>query len=555
MAVKRTADTTPIDTAPTKRATRSTTKTSSAPAAQVAKAKAASKPKASKAKNSKVKTTEPVTAPAAAAPTIDETTPAAAASFQRKVDDHLRNSCYHNGATVVGDYDVMLNQVEIKATTSKNKFYRLQLLAYPTGQHDVWTRWGRVGEAGDSMLLAKGATWDLATATAAFEKKFKDKTKNAWGVPFVPKKGSYEIVELDAAACAVDAPVVLETGPTAPSALPGPTQELLRMIFDKDMFRSALTAMELDPARMPLGTLSAAQIAKGVAILDSLQAGTGDKQELSAKFYQLIPHAFGRSTIPPVLATPEQIEAKYAMLATLHDIVVAQDVQKASAATALVAHPIDRDYAQLQADLDLVDPTSDTYATLTEYIRATSGNGLCGLRDIWAVRRSGEDASFAAFDAVDNHRLLWHGTNVAVVAAILKSGLRIMPSSGGRVGKGIYLANMLQKSRQYVCAARYKGETIGCVFLVEAALGRMHEITSDDSSITKAPTGSDSVLAKGRIHPDAAHDRHLNLDGRDVTVNCGPQVSSGVQSSFQHDEYLVYQEAQQRLRYILTFKL
>ncbi|CAN0496018.1 unnamed protein product, partial [Laminaria digitata] len=30
---------------------------------------------------------------------------------------------------------------------------------------------------------------------------------------------------------------------------------------------------------------------------------------------------------------------------------------------------------------------------------------------------------------------------VAVVAAIIKSGLRIMPHSGGRVGKGIYLAS------------------------------------------------------------------------------------------------------------------
>ena len=30
---------------------------------------------------------------------------------------------------------------------------------------------------------------------------------------------------------------------------------------------------------------------------------------------------------------------------------------------------------------------------------------------------------------------------VAVVAAIVKSGLRIMPHSGGRVGKGIYLAS------------------------------------------------------------------------------------------------------------------
>lgn len=45
-----------------------------------------------------------------------------------------------------------------------------------------------------------------------------------------------------------------------------------------------------------------------------------------------------------------------------------------------------------------------------------------------------------------NRKLLWHGTNIAVVVAILKTGLRIMPHSGGRVGKGIYFASENGKS-------------------------------------------------------------------------------------------------------------
>ncbi len=56
---------------------------------------------------------------------------------------------------------------------------------------------------------------------------------------------------------------------------------------------------------------------------------------------------------------------------------------------------------------------------------------------------------FKSHDAISNRRLLWHGTNVAVVAAILKSGLRIMPHSGGRVGKGIYFASECSKSASY----------------------------------------------------------------------------------------------------------
>ena len=60
-----------------------------------------------------------------------------------------------------------------------------------------------------------------------------------------------------------------------------------------------------------------------------------------------------------------------------------------------------------------------------------------------------QDDRFSQHDELDNRRLLWHGTNVAVVAAILKSGLRIMPHSGGRVGKGIYFASECSKSAGY----------------------------------------------------------------------------------------------------------
>ena len=62
---------------------------------------------------------------------------------------------------------------------------------------------------------------------------------------------------------------------------------------------------------------------------------------------------------------------------------------------------------------------------------------------------------FAQHSKLENRKLLWHGTNVAVVAAIMKTGLRIMPHSGGRVGKGIYFASEHSKSAGY-------GESGGC---------------------------------------------------------------------------------------------
>lgn len=94
------------------------------------------------------------------------------------------------------------------------------------------------------------------------------------------------------------------------------------------------------------------------------------------------------------------------------------------------------------------------------------------------------------------------------------------------------------------------------MFLVEAALGKMHSIQRDDSSLKSAPAGFDSILAKGRQEPDGRQDALLKIGKHNVCVPQGtplPQSDSSG-SSFYQSEYLVYRENQQRLRYVLTFK-
>ena len=56
---------------------------------------------------------------------------------------------------------------------------------------------------------------------------------------------------------------------------------------------------------------------------------------------------------------------------------------------------------------------------------------------------------FTRHSAVKNRKLLWHGTNIAVIVAILQGGLRIMPHSGGRLGRGLYFASENGKSAGY----------------------------------------------------------------------------------------------------------
>mgnify|MGYP001793879321 CR=1 FL=1 len=60
-----------------------------------------------------------------------------------------------------------------------------------------------------------------------------------------------------------------------------------------------------------------------------------------------------------------------------------------------------------------------------------------------------QEDRYKKFSSYKNKKMLWHGTSIAVAAAILKGGLRIMPHSGGRVGKGIYFASEAAKSLGY----------------------------------------------------------------------------------------------------------
>lgn len=139
------------------------------------------------------------------------------------------------------------------------------------------------------------------------------------------------------------------------------------------------------------------------------------------------------------------------------------------------------------------------------------------------IPRTSQGERFGENDSLENRRLLWHGTNIAVVAAILKSGLRIMPHSGGRVGRGIYFASENSKSAGYGeadskealnkrgCDRNYivitsvfvvrTSKNTGVMFLCEVALGKESTITRDNPSLKKAPAGFDSVVARGSVEP------------------------------------------------------
>ncbi|XP_047497848.1 protein mono-ADP-ribosyltransferase PARP3-like, partial [Penaeus chinensis] len=412
---------------------------------------------------------------------ICEAKEGAARKAAKRKPDAVFARC-HPGVTVYEDYACMLNQTNIGQ--NNNKFYLIQI-GTDTKEFVCFTRWGRVGEAGQwNVEFTKKAE----DAIKIFEKKFKDKTKNNWADRdnFEPVPKKYTLLEMDDDSDeeedAVDSSAVKEEAAPyeGPCNLHPRTMLMIKLIFSDDMFVNQMADMSLDVKKMPLGKLSKLQIAKGLEALIDIEDAIKKKkvQERSS----LLPPSPPPPSLPPSLPPPPKKQKK----------------------------------------------------------------------------KSQPSSRFASHDDIKHRKLLWHGTNVAVVAAILKAGLRIMPHSGGLVGRGIYFASEHAKSSFYVGChyGAFEGESyLGFMFLVEVALGKESSITQSDGSLTEAPSGYDSVVARGRTEPDPKKNKKLVFDGKNVTVPLGKPVpqKEWSESGFGQSEYLVYKESQARIRYILKF--
>lgn len=270
------------------------------------------------------------------------------------------------------------------------------------------------------------------------------------------------------------------------------------------MFKQQMVKFDLDVKKMPLGKLSSNQVDKGYEVLEEIgeALASGNKRKLeslTSTFYTIIPHSFGRQRPPPIQDS-ETLQQKKDMLAVLGDIALAQKlaaekVDTGKSEVVEVDHPLDVSYQSLKCDIKPLDRSAEEYKVIETYLNNTMGDWRkLKLLDVFEgtattvsmltvlVRRDGETERFKIHDAIENRKLLWHGTNAAVVVAILSSGLRIMPHSGGRVGKGIYFASENSKSAGYVGTTN---DNIGFMFLNEVALGKEHYISRDDSSLTK----------------------------------------------------------------------
>lgn len=225
-------------------------------------------------------------------------------------------------------YDATLNQSDSGANA--NKFYRCQLLQdTKTKSFSTWTRWGRVGEHGQSAMLGGGSFDD---ALNQFKKKFKDKTGNSWDdrnaavkakkYAFIERSYDDSDNEDDDAAPGASNDDSSRNGIKKEDAenkeigskLSLPVQQLMRLIFNQEYFNNTFSAFDYDNKKMPLGKLSKSSLLRGYETLKELAtlvgSGTNSAQvrDLSNTYLSLIPKVVPRSSRPPVLDNMNMIK-------------------------------------------------------------------------------------------------------------------------------------------------------------------------------------------------------------------------------------------------------
>ncbi|CAD8124386.1 unnamed protein product [Paramecium sonneborni] len=454
-------------------------------------------------------------------------------------------------------YDCMMNQTNIMNDNNNNKFYVVQLLKKKEKDfYYLYTRWGRVGVEGQS---AQQSFLKVESAKKAYESKVRQKSV----------KGEYRVLERDYSG--EQDPKELERLENQKeqrekesynqSRLHAKIKDLVRLIFDMKMINNQMKEIGYDAKKTPLGKLAASTIKKGFDVLkeisEELQNNIPDKtvlQRLSGEFYSQIPHDFGYMRAP-IIETPQMVKNKLEMLESIQHIQIATKILEENSED---TNAIDENFKKLGINMQYLEPTDEKVDIIKKYVTNTHcethrGYGLEVL-DVFELQKEQDDNRFKK--DLGNRMLLWHGSRLTNFVGILSQGLRIAPPeapvTGYMFGKGVYFADMVSKSANY-CAVTRENNT-GLILLCDVALGNTNEKFYSDYYANQLPEGKHSTWGRGKTMPPLSD--NISFPGMpEVKVPIGKGAPSGVpHTSLLYNEFIVYDVAQIRLKYLIKMK-
>lgn len=449
-------------------------------------------------------------------------------------------------------YDFMLNQTNIGQ--NNNKFYLVQILVNSAGtQYGVIFRWGRVNEPGQSQWYT---FTNKAAAIAAANKKVKEKSthfiETIRSNPNVETKpGKYTYLQrfgaLDDGEDDEPEDEEDEEDDTEKITLHPRLRSLLEMISDTTMINQALFQYGYDANKLPLGKLNKNVLERGIKKLEEIgkelakdSPSSFALNQLSSEFYTLIPHAHGRSALPPI-KTQTEVEKKIELVESLMTL---ESAKKIVTEKKNKNDPLVEKYKSIGAEITYIPPTDPIHQLITEYAQNTIGQthgNWKGMEfiDIFEVNRPEEQARMEKYMKANpkqayNKQLLWHGSRLQNFVGILSTGLRLPQQLSGvhitgyMLGSGSYSANVVSKSLNY-CSFNSNRE--GCILLLEVLLGGSECMINPHYTAHTAirKEKNNSILGLGQISNDEDQAKFLkwSMDGKHQLMTRQEAIDAG----------------------------
>lgn len=453
----------------------------------------------------------------------------------------------------------VLQVTDIK--TNHNKYYGIELhkgTLKGKPVYRVFTHYGRTDDLETNPNAGQKETRHAATegeASAIYQSIYSEKTS--------PKKGYKELALASSkigsqkargtSAGEVDSKTVAklaeqkaargEAPAVKRSNLSSPVQNLVQYIYAEatealtTTVQAKITAQGIET---PLGVLTLGQIDKGDAILlelyDLFKKGSTNRskmQDLSSDFYTMIPHRLGRTRAAIDSSTIDSLEdfnAKQETLQLMRDMLQVNG----DGGSVLYDSQVDAKYDALKCNIGFVERGTPEYERIESHVlKSQLKTKNIKVLNVYTLRRDSEHQVFT--DDISNQRLLFHGSRIKNWVGILSRGIlmpKIVVSLGvnrtdaGWLGNGIYFGDASCTSAFYTSPGKPGTRFMA---LANVALGKMKDYTKITYGIT-AP-------------PDGYHSCH------------GVRAKPGVTSQFADDEYVIYDSRQQRLDYLVEFKM
>jgi len=486
----------------------------------------------------------------------------------------------------LGYYDLEMTKVDIQqGPYGGYRFYKMQVVRQTNRDvYVLFTRWGRVGDPGQYQQTPF-ATKELAIEE--FKKIFKSKSGNDWenkdNFQKQPKK--YQLLTFTKRTNHKEylVPFNLKDPHVPKSHLDKEIRRVVEDIANVKMYQSCMRNYHIDTDYLPLANLTKSLLTEAQQILVEIRELQEECQEerkkefskqdadkileiqdkiaeKSSRFYELIPSSLYRNCAVPSIDDPYKLKNMSDMLSSLLEFEVSSKILLGALNNVYKINPLDYCFNALNIRMLRLPEENPEYQLIKEYVFASHPARDDYIMNIFCIERKGEAERISQWAHLKNRMLLWHGSKVSNFMGILSQGLRIAPpeapATGYMFGKGVYFADMFTKSLGY-CTDDGTGYKL--LLLCEVALGEMYE-TEKAEYITELKAPYKSVKGIGREGPKMSKKVVLSNGcicpiGKIVNYKKDQQQPFMWYGGLQHNEYIVYDVSQIRMRYLVQVKI